>query len=313
MWNPAVCFPKIFASFVSATAQKLLQLRRRLGFKVLPHQNLYSRSVRKEKLGDRITALHQLVSPFGKAQGNTSCLFSEDPGQVYHLGSLPTFKTMLTLLKPHFNIRDTDYCLLYLSWDMQSSNGSGKNKSGTQEQASCVVVSIEGEREEGDGGAELERDGDACHRYAGRGTGNPFFPGDEEPDDCCRRRSYRPVRDPGRSNRPGAWHFGDLGPSSLLLLCYSSSIFLLNVLLCVGVQTPNCIRQTVFDAVALDYHHVTVIEDATAAATPQIHHEPYRMTPGSLVVQTSQRLHATWYSRPLPAPDAAALGFPPVV
>ncbi|KAJ8479728.1 hypothetical protein OPV22_023455 [Ensete ventricosum] len=91
--------------------------------------------VRKEKLGDRITALHQLVSPFGKtdtasvlqeaigyirflqcqiealsspylssgtgnmrlpAQGNTSCLFSEDPGQ--------------------------------------SSNGSGKNKSGTQEQ-----------------------------------------------------------------------------------------------------------------------------------------------------------------------------------
>ncbi|RRT61971.1 hypothetical protein B296_00019250, partial [Ensete ventricosum] len=64
--------------------------------------------------------------------------------------------------------------------------------------ASCVVVSIEGEREEGDGGAELERDGDACHRYAGRGTGNPFFPG--------------------------------------------------------------------------DYHHVTVIEDATAAATPQIHH-----------------------------------------
>ncbi|THU52874.1 hypothetical protein C4D60_Mb10t08510 [Musa balbisiana] len=74
--------------------------------------------VRKEKLGDRITALHQLVSPFGKtdtasvlqeaigyirflqcqieAQGNMSCLFSEDPGQ--------------------------------------SSNGSGKNKSGPQDQ-----------------------------------------------------------------------------------------------------------------------------------------------------------------------------------
>ncbi|CAA7057979.1 unnamed protein product [Microthlaspi erraticum] len=38
-----------------------------------------------------------------------------------------------------------------------------------------------------------------------------------------------------------------------------------------GVQTPNCIRQTVFDAVALDYPDVTVITDATAAATPEIH------------------------------------------
>lgn len=40
---------------------------------------------------------------------------------------------------------------------------------------------------------------------------------------------------------------------------------------CLGVQTPNCIRQTVFDAVALDYERVTVIIDATAAATPDIH------------------------------------------
>ncbi|CAN8259145.1 unnamed protein product [Cochlearia groenlandica] len=38
-----------------------------------------------------------------------------------------------------------------------------------------------------------------------------------------------------------------------------------------GVQTPNCIRQTVFDAVELDYPYVTVITDATAAATPEIH------------------------------------------
>ena len=30
----------------------------------------------------------------------------------------------------------------------------------------------------------------------------------------------------------------------------------------VGVQTPNCIRQTVFGAVALDYQSVTVIVDA---------------------------------------------------
>ncbi|RWR73444.1 putative inactive nicotinamidase [Cinnamomum micranthum f. kanehirae] len=39
----------------------------------------------------------------------------------------------------------------------------------------------------------------------------------------------------------------------------------------VGVQTPNCIRQTVFDAVSLDYQPVTVIIDATAAATPLVH------------------------------------------
>ncbi|KAF8027573.1 hypothetical protein BT93_E0475 [Corymbia citriodora subsp. variegata] len=39
-----------------------------------------------------------------------------------------------------------------------------------------------------------------------------------------------------------------------------------------GVQTPNCIRQTVFDAVALDYQSVTVLVDATAAATPEVHH-----------------------------------------
>nr|XP_043624399.1 probable inactive nicotinamidase At3g16190 isoform X2 [Erigeron canadensis] len=42
-------------------------------------------------------------------------------------------------------------------------------------------------------------------------------------------------------------------------------------LVIVGVQTPNCIRQTVFDAVELDYKSVTVIVDATAAATPDVH------------------------------------------
>ncbi|KFK38971.1 hypothetical protein AALP_AA3G183400 [Arabis alpina] len=44
-----------------------------------------------------------------------------------------------------------------------------------------------------------------------------------------------------------------------------------NNLVIAGVQTPNCIRQTVFDAVELDYPSVTVITDATAAATPEIH------------------------------------------
>ncbi|XP_075510281.1 putative inactive nicotinamidase At3g16190 [Primulina tabacum] len=42
-------------------------------------------------------------------------------------------------------------------------------------------------------------------------------------------------------------------------------------LVIIGVQTPNCVRQTVFDAVALDYETVTVVVDATAAATPDIH------------------------------------------
>lgn len=38
-----------------------------------------------------------------------------------------------------------------------------------------------------------------------------------------------------------------------------------------GVQTPNCIRQTAFDAIAYDYRSVTVIVDATAAVTPEVH------------------------------------------
>lgn len=38
-----------------------------------------------------------------------------------------------------------------------------------------------------------------------------------------------------------------------------------------GVQTLNCIRQTAFDAIALDYQSVTVVVDATAAATPDVH------------------------------------------
>ncbi|KAG6788963.1 hypothetical protein POTOM_005041 [Populus tomentosa] len=38
-----------------------------------------------------------------------------------------------------------------------------------------------------------------------------------------------------------------------------------------GVRTPDCIRQTVFDAIAVDYQPVTVIFDPAAAATPDIH------------------------------------------
>jgi nicotinamidase-related amidase len=35
-----------------------------------------------------------------------------------------------------------------------------------------------------------------------------------------------------------------------------------------GVQTPNCIRATAYDALALDVPTVVVLSDATAAATP---------------------------------------------
>lgn len=45
----------------------------------------------------------------------------------------------------------------------------------------------------------------------------------------------------------------------------------------VGVETPNCIRQTVFDAVAHDFESVTVIVDATAANTPDIHNGMFAM------------------------------------
>lgn len=38
-----------------------------------------------------------------------------------------------------------------------------------------------------------------------------------------------------------------------------------------GVQTPNCIRATAFDAVAYDYPFVTVLSDATGAQSDAIH------------------------------------------
>lgn len=56
--------------------------------------------------------------------------------------------------------------------------------------------------------------------------------------------------------------------TNLHYLLQSASITSLVV---VGVQTPNCIRQTVFDAVAHNYFPVIVLADATAAATPEVH------------------------------------------
>ena len=37
-----------------------------------------------------------------------------------------------------------------------------------------------------------------------------------------------------------------------------------------GIQTPNCVRTTAFDAVAYDYETI-VIKDCSAAASPEIH------------------------------------------
>ncbi|KAL5081810.1 hypothetical protein RYX36_010231, partial [Vicia faba] len=45
----------------------------------------------------------------------------------------------------------------------------------------------------------------------------------------------------------------------------------INSLVITGVQTPNCIWQTFFNDVSLDYQHVTVLFDATTATTPDIH------------------------------------------
>lgn len=37
-----------------------------------------------------------------------------------------------------------------------------------------------------------------------------------------------------------------------------------------GVQTPNCVRATAFDAAALDYHSVAVLADATASSSAAV-------------------------------------------
>lgn len=42
-----------------------------------------------------------------------------------------------------------------------------------------------------------------------------------------------------------------------------------HIVIC-GVQTPNCIRATAFDAVSLDYPRVTVLSDATASANSSV-------------------------------------------
>jgi nicotinamidase-related amidase len=45
----------------------------------------------------------------------------------------------------------------------------------------------------------------------------------------------------------------------------------ITVLVVTGVQTPNCIRTTVFDAIAYNYP-VILVDDATGAQSEEIHH-----------------------------------------
>ncbi|KAI5076499.1 hypothetical protein GOP47_0008564 [Adiantum capillus-veneris] len=55
-----------------------------------------------------------------------------------------------------------------------------------------------------------------------------------------------------------------------------------------GIQTPNCIRQAVFDAVAYDYPSIVVLSDVTAAKKPEIHEANlYDMRMGSSMVNRS--------------------------
>jgi nicotinamidase-related amidase len=41
-------------------------------------------------------------------------------------------------------------------------------------------------------------------------------------------------------------------------------------IICCGVQTPNCIRATAFDAVSLDYEKVTVLSECTASRSKAV-------------------------------------------
>ncbi|KAI5079283.1 hypothetical protein GOP47_0004762 [Adiantum capillus-veneris] len=64
------------------------------------------------------------------------------------------------------------------------------------------------------------------------------------------------------------YRFSAFFGTNMHLVLHSAGI---ETVIVVGVQTPNCIRQTVFDAVAHDYPNVIVLSDATGAASPEVH------------------------------------------
>jgi nicotinamidase-related amidase len=61
--------------------------------------------------------------------------------------------------------------------------------------------------------------------------------------------------------------FSGFFQADLLLLLMRLGVS--SLLLC-GVQTPNCIRATAVDGLGYDFH-ITILEDATAAHTPEVH------------------------------------------
>ncbi|XP_042459667.1 transcription factor bHLH68-like isoform X4 [Zingiber officinale] len=67
----------------SLSPNSMLDFAAKPGHKLADHNN--SSEVRKEKLGDRITALHQLVSPFGKT--DTASVLQEAIGYIRFLQS----------------------------------------------------------------------------------------------------------------------------------------------------------------------------------------------------------------------------------
>ncbi|KMZ55901.1 BHLH transcription factor-like protein [Zostera marina] len=111
--------------------------------------------VRKEKLGDRITSLHQLVSPFGKTdtasvlleaigyirflqsqietlsspymggsgQGEGSCIFPEDPGQLLNDACLKRRGAIIDQKKT--DLKSKGLCLVPISCTMHVDNDNG--------------------------------------------------------------------------------------------------------------------------------------------------------------------------------------------
>jgi nicotinamidase-related amidase len=63
-----------------------------------------------------------------------------------------------------------------------------------------------------------------------------------------------------KKTRFSGFHATNLAPT--LAACHATRLVL------AGVQTPNCIRATAFDALALDFPSVVVLSDATASSTP---------------------------------------------
>lgn len=96
-----------------------------------PTSSFKNPPIRKEKLGERITTLQQLVSPFGKT--DTASVLLEAIGYIKFLQeqvqalSSPYFKSSATLSEDESkpNLRSRGLCLVPLSCTMQVANDNG--------------------------------------------------------------------------------------------------------------------------------------------------------------------------------------------